>query len=73
LTWRSVEGGKDAIFGLHCVNNNFALRVNSKVKTGNLKLVTALLDRLAANARNLPWRRTRTCTGVQTLNDPIPR
>ena len=32
---------------------------NSKQKTKKSKLVTALLDWFAANARDLPWRRTR--------------
>ncbi|MGA2030092.1 MAG: A/G-specific adenine glycosylase [Verrucomicrobiota bacterium] len=33
--------------------------MNSKPKTKNSKLVAALLDWFAANARDLPWRRTR--------------
>ena len=33
--------------------------LNSKPKTKNSKLVAALLDWFAANARDLPWRRTR--------------
>ena len=33
--------------------------MNSKLKTKNSKLVAALLDWFAANARDLPWRRTR--------------
>jgi A/G-specific adenine glycosylase len=33
--------------------------LNSKLKTKNSKLVAALLDWFAANARDLPWRRTR--------------
>jgi len=39
----------------------FAVRkfLNSKPKTKNSKLVAALLDWFAANARDLPWRRTR--------------
>jgi len=39
----------------------FAVRqiLNSKLKTKNSKLVAALLDWFAANARDLPWRRTR--------------
>ena len=40
----------------------FAVRkifLNSKPKTKNAKLVAALLDWFAANARDLPWRRTR--------------
>jgi A/G-specific adenine glycosylase len=33
--------------------------LNSKLKTKNSKLVATLLDWFAANARDLPWRRTR--------------
>jgi A/G-specific adenine glycosylase len=33
--------------------------LNTKPKTKNSKLVAALLDWFAANARDLPWRRTR--------------
>ncbi|MEI7535449.1 MAG: A/G-specific adenine glycosylase, partial [Verrucomicrobiae bacterium] len=33
--------------------------MNSKLKTKNSQLVSALLDWFAANARDLPWRRTR--------------
>jgi adenine-specific DNA glycosylase len=33
--------------------------LNTKQKTKNSKLVAALLDWFAANARDLPWRRTR--------------
>jgi A/G-specific adenine glycosylase len=33
--------------------------LNSKPKTKNSKLVAALLDWFATNARDLPWRRTR--------------
>jgi A/G-specific adenine glycosylase len=33
--------------------------LNSKLKTKKSKLVAALLDWFAANARDLPWRRTR--------------
>ncbi len=37
----------------------FGKFLNSKLKTKNSKLVAALLDWFAANARDLPWRRTR--------------
>jgi A/G-specific adenine glycosylase len=37
----------------------FGRFLNSKLKTKNSKLVAALLDWFAANARDLPWRRTR--------------
>ncbi len=37
----------------------FGKFLNSKPKTKNSKLVAALLDWFAANARDLPWRRTR--------------
>ena len=37
----------------------FAKFLNSKLKTKNSQLVSALLDWFAAHARDLPWRRTR--------------
>ena len=50
-------------FNLWCILCSFAAIIssslNSKLKTKNSKLVAALLDWFAANARDLPWRRTR--------------
>jgi len=50
----------DKIFSVHfsCISwfNNF---LNSKLKIKKSKLVALLLEWFAANARDLPWRRTR--------------
>jgi A/G-specific adenine glycosylase len=43
---------------ISCISR-FGKFLNSKPKTKNSKLVAALLDWFAANARDLPWRRTR--------------
>jgi A/G-specific adenine glycosylase len=43
---------------ISCISR-FGKLLNSKPKTKNSKLVAALLDWFAANARDLPWRRTR--------------
>jgi A/G-specific adenine glycosylase len=43
---------------ISCISR-FGKFLNSKLKTKNSKLVAALLDWFAANARDLPWRRTR--------------
>ena len=39
--------------------HQIAVRADSKLKTKNSKLVSALLTWFAVNARDLPWRRTR--------------
>lgn len=43
---------------ISCISR-FGKFLNSKSKTKNPKLVSALLDWFAAHARDLPWRRTR--------------
>src|SRR5665213_526221 len=43
---------------ISCISR-FGKFLNSKLKTKNSKLVGALLDWFSANARDLPWRRTR--------------
>ena len=43
---------------ISCISR-FGNFLNSKPKTKNSKLVSALLDWFAVNARDLPWRRTR--------------
>jgi A/G-specific adenine glycosylase len=43
---------------ISCISR-FGKFLNSNPKTKNSKLVAALLDWFAANARDLPWRRTR--------------
>lgn len=52
---------KDFLHALSAGFVYFAVRhfLNSKLKTKNPKLAAALLDWFAANARDLPWRRTR--------------
>jgi A/G-specific adenine glycosylase len=57
------QQGKRQIFFVYfscdsCISR-FGKFLNSKLKTKNSKLVAALLDWFAANARDLPWRRTR--------------
>jgi A/G-specific adenine glycosylase len=47
-----------SFLGISCISP-FGKFLNSKIKTKNSKLVAALLDWFAANARDLPWRRTR--------------